>query len=107
MLHGCRFARLILIAAVVATASVGRAKVSKSISTTNSNIITFKSDDGRYSFSVDCSEAPDLADWAENRLKPVVSEWYGRLADDFASPGYRPRPSIRYHLRKVEVATMP
>lgn len=29
------------------------------------------------------------------------------IADDFASPGYRPRPSIGYCLRKVEVATTP
>lgn len=60
----------------------------------------FKSADGRFSFTVDCSAAPDLADWAETRLKPVVSEWYGRLADDFATPGYKPRTAITYRLRE-------
>jgi len=58
----------------------------------------FKSADGRYSFEVDCSAAPELAGWARTRLQPVLSEWYGRLADDFAAPGYQPRTKVSYRL---------
>lgn len=63
-------------------------------------VVSFPSTDGRFSFTVDCTEAPDLVDWATNRLQRVVEVWYGRLADDFASPGFKPRPSISYRLRK-------
>lgn len=65
-----------------------------------SAVVSFPSKDGRFSFTVDCTQAPDLVEWATNRLQRVVEVWYGQLADDFAAPGYKPREAIRFRLRE-------
>ncbi|MBK1882365.1 hypothetical protein JIN85_08065 [Luteolibacter pohnpeiensis] len=49
---------------------------------------TYKTDDGAYSFTVDATLAPDLLNWSEKVLMPVVKEWYPKLVDLLPSKGY-------------------
>jgi hypothetical protein len=41
-----------------------------------------------FDWTLDTSQSPDLKDWAETKLKPVVDQWYPRLVDYFASDGF-------------------
>ena len=49
---------------------------------------TFPSADGRYQYTVDATEAPALMPWVEEKLMPVVQEWYPRTVDLLASKDY-------------------
>jgi hypothetical protein len=43
---------------------------------------------GKYTVTVDTTETPDLTDWANNQLDPVVIEWYPKLVAMLPSDGY-------------------
>lgn len=44
--------------------------------------------DGKYQYVVDSTIAPDLTEWAEKELMPVVFEWYPKMAAMLPSEGY-------------------
>ncbi len=51
-------------------------------------LVTFDAGEGKYRFTIDASQAPDLAEWADTKLRPVVQDWYPKLvamlpSDDF------------------------
>lgn len=51
----------------------------------------FTTHTGEQQISVDASEAPDLAEWVEDKLAPVLSAWYPRIvrllpSADFSAP---------------------
>jgi hypothetical protein len=48
------------------------------------------STDGYCHITIDTSRAPDLKDWAEQKLAPVLAEWYPKMTAVLASPGYKP-----------------
>jgi len=48
----------------------------------------FHTPDGKYQVTLDMSRAPDLKDWADKELMPVVLEWYPKLVDMLPSEGY-------------------
>jgi len=41
-----------------------------------------------YRFTLDVSETPELADWARNKLVPVVQQWYPKIVEMLPSEGY-------------------
>ncbi|MHA3770986.1 basic secretory protein-like protein [Verrucomicrobiota bacterium sgz303538] len=43
---------------------------------------------GKYRFAFDTSMAPDLAEWTEKELGPVVQEWYPKIVKMLPSDGY-------------------
>ena len=45
--------------------------------------------DGYCQISIDTSRAPDLQDWAEKKLAPVLAQWYPKLTAMLASEDYR------------------
>jgi Peptidase of plants and bacteria len=47
-----------------------------------------KSPDGKCEISIDTSGAPDLKEWAEKKLAPVLAEWYPKIVDMLPSDGY-------------------
>jgi hypothetical protein len=49
---------------------------------------TFEADGGKYQITIDTSAAPDLTEWAEQELAPVVREWYPRIVQMLPSQGY-------------------
>jgi hypothetical protein len=47
-----------------------------------------RSPDGYCQISIDTSGAPELQDWAERKLGPVLAEWYPKITAMLASEGY-------------------
>ncbi|MDB6124634.1 MAG: hypothetical protein JWQ71_3627 [Pedosphaera sp.] len=47
-----------------------------------------KSTDGKCEISIDTSGAPDLKEWAEKQLAPVLAEWYPKIVAMLPSEGY-------------------
>ena len=43
---------------------------------------------GPYRFTVETTEAPDLTDWADKELIPVLQKWYPQIVQMLPSPGY-------------------
>lgn len=43
---------------------------------------------GRYRVVMDTSNAPEITDWAHRVLVPVAKEWYPKIAQMLASPGF-------------------
>jgi hypothetical protein len=43
---------------------------------------------GDFHFTVDATAAPDLMDWADTKLRPVVQEWYPKLVALLPSEGF-------------------
>ncbi len=62
-------------------------------------LTSFETDDGKYHFTVDATEAPDLVDWSEKELKAVVVEWYPRIVGLLASEGYVAPTNVSFRFR--------
>ncbi len=58
-----------------------------------------RSPDGYCSIAIDTSGAPDLKDWADNTLAPVLADWYPRLTSMMASDGYNAPKAFRVRIR--------
>ena len=52
--------------------------------------------------SVDTAQAPELKEWAEQKLAPVLAEWYPRLTNIMTSEGYKAPAKF-----SVEIKPMP
>jgi hypothetical protein len=52
------------------------------------SLSTHMAGDGAFKISVDASLAPDLRDWVEKELLPVVCDWYPKLVAMLPSEGY-------------------
>jgi hypothetical protein len=61
--------------------------------------ITFDAEGGKYQFTIDATAAPDLKEWAEKELKPVVQEWYPKLVAMLPSEGYQPLTQLLLRFR--------
>ena len=46
--------------------------------------------DGSAEITIDTSKAPDLTDWAEHKLAPVLAKWYPKISAMLPSPGFTP-----------------
>ena len=53
-------------------------------------------DASRFEYSFDTSGAPELAEWMNVKLVPVVREWYPKLVDMFPSEGWTPYASLKF-----------
>lgn len=49
---------------------------------------TFTSPDSNYTFALDVSETPELADWVRSRIIPMTKEWYPKVVKLLPSEGY-------------------
>lgn len=55
--------------------------------------------DGSCAIAIDTSGAPELKDWAEGKLAPVLAAWYPKLSKMLASEGYAPPAAFRVLIR--------
>lgn len=62
-------------------------------------LITFDADDGKHQFVIDATEAPDLADWSEKSLKPVIIEWYPKIVALLSDEGFEAPKRITLRFR--------
>jgi hypothetical protein len=60
---------------------------------------SFTADAGKYHFIMDTTVAPDLTEWAEKELRPVVQEWYPKLVTLLPSEGFQPRTNVTIRFR--------
>lgn len=60
---------------------------------------SFEADGGKYHFTIDTTIAPDLTDWADKELRPVVQEWYPKLVAMLPSEGFRARTNVTLRFR--------
>jgi predicted alpha-1,2-mannosidase len=48
----------------------------------------FRTADGKCAIAIDTSEAPELTDWADHKLAPVLAQWYPKITAMLPSDGY-------------------
>lgn len=63
------------------------------------NLIAFDAEDGKYQFTIDAAVAPDLMEWSEKELKPVVREWYPKIVAMLPSEGFHAPTKIALRYR--------
>jgi hypothetical protein len=73
-------------------ASTGKPEVADEPYVTNSA-------DGYCTIAIDTSGATDLKGWADNKLAPVLAQWYPRIAKMLASDGYNPPKAFQVKIR--------
>ncbi|HPC61965.1 MAG TPA: basic secretory protein-like protein [Verrucomicrobiota bacterium] len=56
--------------------------------------------EGGYEIVLDTSEAPDLTEWAERKLVPMIEEWYPKLVAMLPSEGYTAPQRVTINIRK-------
>ncbi|HUL51128.1 MAG TPA: basic secretory protein-like protein [Candidatus Nitrosotalea sp.] len=61
---------------------------------------SFDAEGGKYQFTINATEAPDLMDWADRELRPVVQEWYPKLIAMLPGDGFTPATNITLRFRK-------
>jgi hypothetical protein len=57
-------------------------------------------EDGKYQVTLDASETPDLTNWTDQVLAPVVAEWYPRLIKMLPSEGFEAPRQVRVAFKK-------
>jgi hypothetical protein len=62
-------------------------------------LTSFATPDGQYHFTIDATAAPDLKDWANAKLQPVVLEWYPKLVKMLPSLGFEPATNVVLRFR--------
>ncbi len=60
---------------------------------------TFDSGDGKFHYTIDVTEAPDMADWAGKELKQVILEWYPKIVAMLPSEGYTAPTDVTFRFR--------
>jgi hypothetical protein len=55
---------------------------------------------GDYDIRIRTTEAPELADWAETKLRPVLEKWYPIIVDALPSEGYEAPKRFTVTFRK-------
>ena len=60
---------------------------------------TFDSNDGKFRYTIDVTEAPDMADWAGKELKGVIQEWYPKIVDMLPGEGYTAPSEVTFRFR--------
>jgi len=62
----------------------------------NLELIEFTSNDGRFEYSIDVTIAPNMSEWTERELKPVIQEWYPRIVEMLPSENFTAPTKIRF-----------
>ncbi|MGC3960733.1 MAG: DUF1080 domain-containing protein [Verrucomicrobiota bacterium] len=61
----------------------------------------FKTADGASEFTVETTEAADLREWTEQKLAPVLAEWYPKIATLLQSEGFTAPKAVTITFRPV------
>lgn len=62
-------------------------------------LITCSTADAKYQFVIDASEAPDMAEWSEKSLKPLIIEWYPKIVELLPDEGFEAPKRITLRFR--------
>ena len=61
-----------------------------------------KTADGKSDFTIDTTAAPELKDWAQNQLSPVLAEWYPKIVALLPSEGYTAPTHFKITLKPMD-----
>jgi hypothetical protein len=59
-------------------------------SASNAPSFVIRTKDGSAEITIDTSKAPDMKDWAEHKLAPVLAKWYPKISAMLPTPGFTP-----------------
>ena len=59
----------------------------------------YRSKDGKLTFIIDSTHAPELTGWSEKELLPVIQEWYPKLVALLPSNGYRAADVVTFEYK--------
>jgi len=62
-------------------------------------LLRFTADGANYQFTIDATLAPDLVEWADAELRPVVQEWYPKLVAMLPSDGFVAATNVTLRFR--------
>lgn len=60
---------------------------------------TFKAKDGKYTYILDTTKSPELTEWCEKELMPVIEKWYPKLVELMPSTGYRAPDQVSFEFK--------
>jgi hypothetical protein len=60
---------------------------------------TVETEGGKYQFTFDTTVSPDLTEWAEKELAPVVQQWYPKIVKLLPSEGYEAPTNVTIRFR--------
>jgi hypothetical protein len=60
----------------------------------------FSTEDSKYHFVMDTSAVPDLSEWANTELVPVVKDWYPKIVKLLPSGGFEPSTNVTIRFRE-------
>jgi hypothetical protein len=63
---------------------------------------SIKTADGKCEITINTTAAPELKDWAENDLAPVLAEWYPKIVAMLPSEGYTPPSHFSITLKPMD-----
>ena len=61
---------------------------------------SFDAAGGQYHFTINTTLTPDLTEWADTELRPVVQEWYPKLVAFLPSEGFQPLTNVTLRFRE-------
>ena len=70
-------------------------------------IAKFQTDDAKYQFQIDLTEAVDLKEWSESELVPVIRQWYPKIVAMLPSEGYEAAKTVQLRYRNDMPAGIP
>lgn len=62
-------------------------------------VAKFETDDRKYQFQIDTTEAADLHDWSETELAPVIREWYPKIVEMLRSDNHQAATKVTLRYR--------
>ena len=63
---------------------------------------TVKTADGKHELVIDASQSPELKNWADSKLAPVLADWYPKIAALLPSPGFNPPTHVNITIKPME-----
>ena len=64
-------------------------------------VFVIKTTDGQ-TITIDTSGAPDLTDWADHTLAPVLADWYVKIVNMFPSEGYTAPTQFKVTIKPMD-----
>jgi len=64
---------------------------------------TYQTEDGKFTFIVDSTKSPDLREWFGARAIPAVKEWYPKIVNLIAVPGFPSPTQMTLRLQEGEI----
>lgn len=70
------------------------------ISLPKTNALTYASVDNKFQYSIDTTNAPELQDWTQTELVPVIQLWYPKIVKLLESPGYEAPTKVMFRYQE-------